>query len=132
MWNKQCKDEVLIDVEDVALGHEARMRRNDRDKWIFSDNVVHTPLVDSETFDRVQQIMAAKGAGRAHRERHRTTHRYVLRGLLRCGICQRRMQGQQRREQLFYRCRYPNEYGLANKVEHPRNVYLAERIWWGP
>jgi hypothetical protein len=42
------------------------------------------------------------------------------------------MQGQQRREQLFYRCRYPNEYGLANKVEHPRNVYLAERDLLGP
>jgi hypothetical protein len=42
------------------------------------------------------------------------------------------MQGQQRREQLFYRCRYPNEYGLANKVEHPRNVYLAERDLVGP
>ena len=67
-----------------------------------------------------------------NRERHRTTHRYVLRGLLRCGICERRMQGQQRREQLFYRCGYPNEYGLANKVEHPRNVYLAERDLVGP
>ena len=26
VWNKQRKDEVLIDVEDVALGHESRMR----------------------------------------------------------------------------------------------------------
>jgi site-specific DNA recombinase len=28
VWNKQRKDEILIDVEDVALGHETRMRWN--------------------------------------------------------------------------------------------------------
>lgn len=27
----------------------------------------------------------------------------------------------------YYRCRYPNEYALANHVQHPRNVYVAER-----
>lgn len=26
----------------------------------------------------------------------------------------------------YYRCRFPQEYALANKVEHPRNVYLRE------
>jgi hypothetical protein len=27
----------------------------------------------------------------------------------------------------YYRCRYPTEYGLANRTEHPRNVYLREQ-----
>lgn len=127
MWNKQRKDEVLIDVDDVALGHETRMRWNTRDKWIFSDDIVHDPLIDPDTFERAQDVLGARGAGRTIRDRHRTRHRYVLRGLVHCGLCGRRMQGQQSRELLFYRCRFPNEYGLANKVEHPRNVYLAER-----
>ena len=26
----------------------------------------------------------------------------------------------------YYRCRFPNEYALANKISHPRNVYLRE------
>ncbi|GHJ54321.1 hypothetical protein Nm8I071_36280 [Nonomuraea sp. TT08I-71] len=26
----------------------------------------------------------------------------------------------------YYRCRFPQEYALANEVEHPRNVYLRE------
>ncbi|MFD9894438.1 recombinase zinc beta ribbon domain-containing protein [Amycolatopsis sp. NPDC059027] len=52
---------------------------------------------------------------------------YLLRGLLHGGLCGRRMQGQQSKETLYYRCRFPTEYGLANKVRHPRNVYLAER-----
>ncbi|WP_373300414.1 recombinase family protein [Amycolatopsis deserti] len=132
VWNKQRKDEVLIDVEDVALGHETRMRWNARDKWILSDDLVHEALIDAETFERAQQVLGARGAGRTTRERQRTRHRYVLRGLVRCGLCGRRMQGQQSREVLFYRCRFPAEYGLANKVEHPRNVYLAERDLLGP
>lgn len=108
------------------------MRWNTRDKWIFSEKIVHEPIIDVETFQRAQEIAAAKGTGRTTRERTRTQHRYVLRSLLHCGICGRRVQGQKSREQLFYRCRYPNEYGLANKTEHPRNVYLAERDLIGP
>jgi site-specific DNA recombinase len=93
----------------------------------LSDTTVHDPLIDPGTFERAHEVMAAKGAGRNTRERHRTRHRYVLRGLVYCGLCGRRMQWQQSREVLFYRCRFPDEYGLANKIEHPRNVYLAER-----
>jgi hypothetical protein len=26
----------------------------------------------------------------------------------------------------YYRCRFPNEYALANKISHPRNVYLRQ------
>ena len=127
VWNKQRKDEVLIDVEDVALGHETKMRWNTRDKWVWSAEQVHEPLVDTETFEHAQQILAAHGTGRTTRERHRVSHPYVLRGLLHCGCCTRRMQGQWNRDQAYYRCRYPQEYALANTVEHPRNVYLAER-----
>ncbi len=36
-------------------------------------------------------------------------------------------QGQWNHDEPYYRCRFPNEYGLANEVEHPRNIYLAER-----
>jgi hypothetical protein len=42
------------------------------------------------------------------------------------------MQGQRNHERPFYRCRYPTEDGLANKTEHPRDVYLAERDLIGP
>jgi hypothetical protein len=36
------------------------------------------------------------------------------------------MQGNFNHGQPHYRCRYPNEYALANHVEHPRAVYLRE------
>ena len=43
VWNKQRKDEVLIDVDDVSLGHETRMRWNDTTQWIWSNEPVHDP-----------------------------------------------------------------------------------------
>lgn len=127
VWNKQRKDEVLINVEDVALGHETKMRWNPRDKWVWSTEQVHEPLIDEATFQEAQQLLAARGAGRTTRERHRVRHPYALRGLLHCGRCARRMQGQWNHGEAYYRCRYPQEYALANTIEHPRNIYLAER-----
>lgn len=36
------------------------------------------------------------------------------------------MQGNWINEAPYYRCRFPDEYALANKIRHPRNVYLRE------
>ena len=41
-----------------------------------------------------------------------------------CAICQRRMQAHQAHGSAYYRCRYAQEYALANQVEQN-----AERIW---
>ena len=54
VWNKQRKDEVLIDVEDVALGHTTKLRWNQTGKWLWSDKIVQPPIIDRETFDQVQ------------------------------------------------------------------------------
>jgi site-specific DNA recombinase len=57
---------------------------------------------------------------------HRSKHDYVLRGLLYCGVCGRKMQGHWANQAPYYRCRFPVEYALANKLEHPRNVTLRQ------
>ncbi|WP_329101454.1 recombinase family protein [Micromonospora sp. NBC_01699] len=36
VWNRQRKAEILIDIEDVALGHETKMRWNPTREWIYS------------------------------------------------------------------------------------------------
>lgn len=51
---------------------------------------------------------------------------YVLRRLLRCGVCRRRMQGNLNHGEAYYRCRFPAEYALANRIEHHRTVYVRE------
>jgi site-specific DNA recombinase len=51
---------------------------------------------------------------------------YALRGRLRCGLCQRRLQGQWVRGEAYYRCRYPTEYAHSAHLDHPVHVYLRE------
>ena len=117
---------------DVALGHHTKLRWNDPERWIWSEQVVHEPLIDAEIFARAQTILTARGAGRVARERVRVDHPYLLRSLLYCGVCERRMQAQRSHGDVYYRCRFPQEYALANRVRHPRNGYLAERVLVGP
>ena len=126
VWNKQRKDEVLLDVENVADGYETKMRWNEEGSWVWSDKVVHEPLITVEDFEAIKRIRAAHGRDRTERERIRTKHTYVFKGLLRCGLCGRKMQGQQSGGKPHYRCRYPKEYALANHTQHPDNVYLKE------
>lgn len=126
VWNRQRKDEVLIDVRDVALGHMTKMRWNDQDKWIYSDEPTHTPIIDAETFDRAQELLSARRGTISEHKPHKSRHDYALRGLLYCGICDRRMQGHWANDAPYYRCRFPSEYALANKIAHPLNVTLRQ------
>jgi len=126
VWNKQRKDEVLLDVHDVALGHTTKMRWNETGKWIYSDRIVHPPIIDDATLRKTQELLAGRGRGPCEHAPRRVGRAYAFAGLLFCGVCQRRMQGQWVNEASYYRCRFPSEYALANKVDHPRNVYLRE------
>ncbi len=71
-----------------------------------------------------QAAARREGAGAGRTAARRAV--YQFRSLLRCGICLRRMQGEWNNGMPYYRCRFPQEYALANRVAHPRNVYLRE------
>lgn len=93
VWNRQRRDEVLIDVEDVAAGHETKLRWNDRSQWIWSADPTHDALVSGEDFAKAAEQMAA-GAHRPTPLKGRATGRhYALSGLVHCAVCGRRMQG---------------------------------------
>ncbi|MCW2554857.1 MAG: Recombinase [Mycobacterium sp.] len=126
VWNRQRKDEVLLDVANVADGYETKMRWNDKGSWVWSEKAAHEPLVSVEDFEAAQTIQASSGRTRIHREWEVVRRAYVLRGRLRCGLCQRKMQGQLSHDAAYCRCRYPKEYALANHVQHPSNVLLRE------
>jgi hypothetical protein len=38
------------------------------------------------------------------------------------------MQGQHAHGVAYYRCRYPQEYALSNKISHPKNVIMREEL----
>jgi site-specific DNA recombinase len=126
VWNKQRKDEVLIDVDDVGLGHTTKLRWNETGKWLWSEKIVHPPIIDRDTFDQVQVMVAGRASKPAAHKPHRRQHPYALRGSLWCGICDRRMQSHWVNHAPYYRCRFPAEYALANHVDHPLNVNLRE------
>jgi site-specific DNA recombinase len=97
---------------------------NEVGQWIYSEKIVHPALVSDDTFTEVQQKLAIRAGGQ-HKS-HRSKHHYALRGLVICGICLRRMQRHWTNAAPYYRCSYPNEYGLANQLANPRNVTLRQ------
>ncbi len=126
VWNRQRRDEVLLDVEDVAAGHKTKLKWNDRSSWIWSTERTHEALVTSEEFAAVQERLSA-GMHRPTPMKGRATgRRYSLSGLVHCSICGHRMQGTFAHDTARYRCRFPSEYALANTVEHPLTVYVKE------
>ncbi|MFC3500050.1 recombinase family protein [Micromonospora krabiensis] len=128
VWNKQRTDEVLVDVDDVALGHMPVMRWNPRDKWITSQEVVHEPLISEEVFNAARDLLGSRAHKPAAHKPHRTRHPYVFKSLIYCSVCERRMQGQHSHDVAYYRCRYPSDYALANRVDHPKNVIMREDL----
>lgn len=117
---------MLIDVEDVALGHTTKLRWNDQGKWVWSDKIVHPPIIARSNFEQVQALLSGRASDPARHKPHRSQHPYALRGCLWCGLCDRRMQGHWVHQTAYYRCRFPADYALANKVEHPLSVNLRE------
>jgi site-specific DNA recombinase len=126
VWNKQRKDEVLIDVEDVALGHTTKLRWNDTGKWLWSDKIVQPPIIEREKFGQVQAMVAGRAHTPAAHKPHRAQHPYALRGCVWCALCGRRMQSHWAHDTPYYRCRFAAEYALANHVEHPLSINLRE------
>jgi hypothetical protein len=126
VWNRQRRDEVLLNVRDVAAGYTSKMRWNTPDQWVWSERPAHPPLVSRETFDAVQQRIASRTRPQQMRKPRATPRPYLLRGRLRCGLCERCMQGHWVREEAYYRCRYPAQYAIATTLRHPKSVNLRE------
>jgi site-specific DNA recombinase len=126
VWNRQRKTEMLLDVDDVALGYETKLTWNEHDQWVWSDRPAHPALIDEATFHGAQQRLTHRGPTSARLGSPRTQHPYMLRSLLFHEQCGRRMQGNWNHGHAHYRCRYPQEYALANNVDHPLAVYVRE------
>jgi site-specific DNA recombinase len=103
------------------------MRWNPTQEWIYSNDRVQEALIDDETFQQVQTMIAA-GARRpdVNRKPRRSKRSYAFSGLLFCGLCERRMIGSFNNGRNHYRCTYSTEYADANRLAHPRSIYLRE------
>jgi len=124
VWNKQRREEVLLDVEDVALGHESKMRWNHRSEWVWSEHPTHPAIVEPDTFATAQDIFA--GAQRSAVRKEKTRHPYVLSGLVCCALCGRKMQASWNHGNAYYRCKFPAEYAITEE-KHAKTVYVREK-----
>lgn len=110
IFGRWTKHETLLDPDDVAAGHVVRFRRAPSDGVVRSRRPAHPAIVSVDTFTRTQLLRRSRSAGgmagmaRLERTRSTGSRPYLLRGLLRCQICQRRMQGGRIREDAYHRC----------------------------
>ncbi|WP_092546296.1 recombinase family protein [Actinoplanes derwentensis] len=127
VWNRARTDEVLIDVDDVALGHESRHRWNDPSKWIWSRIQSHEPLISTDLYEQAQRTIKKRGTnGTAGKAPRHTGHPYLFRGLITCGVCDRKMVGNPNHGRLYYRCTASRDYVRQHQISHPPALYLRE------
>ncbi len=126
VWNRQRRDEVLVDIEDVAAGYESKLRWNDASEWVWSKDESHEAILRPKTFEAVKRQMSA-GAHRPHSpKRHTTARTYVLSGLVHCVAYGHRIQGGVHHGNQNYRCRFTRDFALPRGMDHPGVVFVRE------
>ena len=86
----------------------------------MSKAVTHPALVSEADFVAAQRVRAERAIGDGGRRR------YLLRGLLRCGHCGRRMDSHWVHERAGYRCRHGHRSTASRPVDVPHNLYVRE------
>ena len=129
VWGKQRKVDELLDVDDVAAGYVTRQRWVDGEAWIYGPADAHPALVDQDLWDAVTRRIAERSTSPRSGPRAPRTSSvpYLLRGLLHCGICDRKMEGTTSHGAIRYRCRVAQSRALpAYLADHPKSLYVRE------
>ena len=128
VWNKQRKDEILLDVNDVAAGYETRLRWNPASRWIWSDTIAHEPLITDEDFQAAQAIMAGAGAPAAApaKPTSESSAPTSCAGGCTAATAAAGCKASTATRLPTTGAATPREYALASHVSHPANVYLRE------
>ncbi|HEV2780199.1 MAG TPA: recombinase family protein [Actinophytocola sp.] len=118
VWNRQSTDPV---ARPGRVGRRRVVQRwNPIHEWVISKMIAHPPLVTERDFVAVQNIHAARPTqdGRFRR--------YQLAGLIRCGLCGRRMDAHWVHDRAGYRCRHGHTTGHPRQPGQAKNVYQRE------
>jgi site-specific DNA recombinase len=120
VWNRQPTSQELVDPANTGLGHRQVQRWAQPGGWVISTRPSHEALVSEEDFIAVQGIRADPGIEAA------SGRRYLLAGLLRCGICGRRMESCWANNRPAYRCRHGHTSATKPDPARPKNTYIRE------
>ena len=129
IWGRTRGREVLRDPDDVGRGHVRRQEWTDESEWITSSAMVHQALIEPELFAAAQRERS-QGRGRQTDRRPRNAKQvYILRGMIFCRTCGRRMEADQVHGNARYRCRLSSgEYARNAALDHshPRSAQVRE------
>jgi site-specific DNA recombinase len=136
MWGRSSVWEILHNPK--YTGYQVWNRRQRKrggkitppDKWVWSHQPAHEPLVSREMFDRASVTATKRDNAAKANDGHDDyrKHAYVLRSFLRCGICGLRMHGRARgrRKSPYYTCEISRRHSALVPDDHPRMAYLRE------
>jgi site-specific DNA recombinase len=119
VWNRQPTAHDLIDPANTGLGHRQVQRWNPPDGWVISARPAHPALISEADFIAVQNIRSPRGNPDPDRC-------YLLAGLLRCGICDRRLESCWANNRAAYRCRHGHTSASRPDPDRPKNLYVRE------
>src|SRR6266542_74551 len=130
-WSRSSVWEILRNPKYTGYqvwNRRARKTAGNRDNppeaWIWSEEPAHPPVVSKEEFEAVAARAAANRGSRQGAAP--TTHQYLYRGILRCGLCGLRMWGNHRRSSAYYSCQPSHQRSANIPANHPAHVYLGE------
>ncbi|MBT8240920.1 MAG: recombinase family protein, partial [Acidimicrobiia bacterium] len=121
VWARQQKHEVLLDIDDVSAGHITKQRWNQTKDWQWSRQPAHQALVSEDNWQAVQDIFTA--GTRSSAPKRQRSHDYLLKGMITCNTCGRKLIANSVRGRLQYRCRMKDEYP---GIDHPRSLSVRE------
>ncbi|MFC7550996.1 recombinase family protein [Plantactinospora sp. GCM10030261] len=120
VWNRQRTDREPIDPAAPSRGYRQVQRWNPSSDWVISARVVHPPLVSEQDFVAVQAIRSSRPAADG------SQRLYLLAGLMRCGLCGRRMDAHWVNNRPGYRCRHGYTSAKPADTARPGNLYVRE------
>ena len=122
---------MWIDPDDVAAGHQTRMRWRDETRWVRPTAPTHEALVSGELASLVAGRIATRIPGCP--KARISPHPYALRGILVCARCGRKLQGSFRPSRsgapgrVLYRCEVKRSRALPPELaDHPPTLYVNE------
>jgi site-specific DNA recombinase len=89
-------------------------------EWAISRSPTHPALVSEADFVAAQQVRAER------RNDEGEVRRYVLAGLILCGLCGRRMDAHWVNDRAGYRCRHGHNSARRAIPDRPQNLYVRE------
>jgi site-specific DNA recombinase len=119
VWNRQRTDHDTPH-DQSGPGRGKVLRWNTADQWVVSKQLAHPALVseaDSVAAQRVNASPTPAGGG---------SDRYLLVGLVRCGLCQRRMDSHWVHDRAGYRCRHGHTAANPRRTRRPKTLYRRE------